>query len=278
MDLGVKDARVIVTGATAGMGLATANVYAREGARLAVLARSRAKLEQVADELRAAGSREVLAVPTDLANADSVQAAFSEIESRWDSCNVLINTVGPGLGLMAVFEELSDDHWTTALELILLSAVRTCRAALPLLRSADWARIVNISAHSVQRQSPTLIAYTAAKAALTSMTKNLSQTLAPEGILVNTVSPGTFMTEQVATFIDELHPEAIDELHPEAPRPRTAEEVGAVLEDVFGDALGYLGRAGHPEEIAPMIALLGSRLNSFTTGADLNVDGGSDFR
>ena len=270
MELGVDDARVIITGATAGMGLATANVYAREGARLALLARSRTRLDQVAGELRDAGSPEVLAVPTDLAEGHSVRAAFEQIESRWDTANVLINTVGPGLELLAGFDELSDDDWTKALDLILLSTVRTCRAALPLLRAASWARIVNISAHSVQRQSPTLIAYTAAKAALTSMTKNLSQTLAPEGILVNTVSPGTFMTEQVSRFIDALpHQSAA---------PRTAEEVGATLEQIFGDALGYLGRAGHPEEIAPMIALLGSRLNSFTTGADLNVDGGSDFR
>jgi NAD(P)-dependent dehydrogenase (short-subunit alcohol dehydrogenase family) len=270
MELGVKDARVVITGATAGMGLATAHVYAREGARLALLARGRTQLEQVAAELRDVGSPEVLAVPTDLAEAHSVRAAFQHIESCWDTANVLINTVGPGLELVAGFDDLTDDDWTRALELILLSAVRTCRAALPLLRAADWARIVNISAHSVQRQSPTLIAYTAAKAALTSMTKNLSQTLAPEGILVNTVSPGTFMTEQVSRFIDALPHQSTE--------PRTAEEVGATLEQIFGDALGYLGRAGGPEEIAPMIALLGSRLNSFTTGADLNVDGGSDFR
>lgn len=270
MDLGIEDARVIITGATAGMGLATAHVYAREGARLALLARGRTQLEQVAAELREAGSPEAFAVPTDLAESNSVHAAFQQIESCWDSANVVINTVGPGLGLVAGFDELSDDDWSRALELILLSAVRTCRAALPLLRSADWARIVNISAHSVQRQSPRLIAYTAAKAALTSMTKNLSQTLAPEGILVNTVSPGTFMTEQVSKFIGSLPHQSAE--------PRTAEEVGATLEQIFGDALGYLGRAGRPEEIAPMIALLGSRLNSFTTGADLNVDGGSEFR
>ncbi|BBY02515.1 MULTISPECIES: SDR family NAD(P)-dependent oxidoreductase [Mycobacterium] len=270
MELAVKDARVIITGATAGMGLATAHVYAQEGARLAILARSRRRLEQVAAELRAAGSPEALVVPIDLAQAQSVHAAFRQIESCWDTANVLINTVGPGLELVAGFDELSDDDWTRALDLILLSAVRTCRAALPLLRSADWGRIVNISAHSVQRQSPRLIAYTAAKAALTSMTKNLSQTLAREGILVNTVSPGTFMTEQVSNFIEAMPREPTG--------PRTAEDVGALLQQVFGDALGYVGRAGRPEEIAPMIALLGSRLNSFTTGADLNVDGGSDFR
>jgi 3-oxoacyl-[acyl-carrier protein] reductase len=270
MELGVKDARVIITGATAGMGLATAHVYAQEGARLALLARRRTHLDQVAAELRDAGSPEALVVPTDLAEAQSVHAAFEQIESCWDTANVLINTVGPGLELVAGFDELSDTDWTRALDLILLSAVRTCRAALPLLRSADWGRIVNISAHSVQRQSPRLIAYTAAKAGLTSMTKNLSQTLAPEGILVNTVSPGTFMTEQVNKFIEALPQKSTG--------PRTAEDVGALLQQVFGDALGYLGRAGRPEEIAPMIALLGSRLNSFTTGADLNVDGGSDFR
>ena len=83
-----------------------------------------------------------------------------------------------------------------------MAAVRCVRAALPLLRRAEWARIVNLSAHSIQRQSPILPAYTASKAALASVSKNLSKSLAPEGILVNTVSPGTIVT---ASFTENLH-------------------------------------------------------------------------
>jgi NAD(P)-dependent dehydrogenase (short-subunit alcohol dehydrogenase family) len=85
-----------------------------------------------------------------------------------------VGTVGPGAEITGVFDDLDDATWFRAFDLMLMGVVRTCRAALPLLRKADWGRIVNLSAHSVQRQSPRLIAYTAGKAALTSLTKNLS--------------------------------------------------------------------------------------------------------
>src|SRR5207245_10296056 len=101
------------------------------------------------------------------------------------------------------FEELSEEDWYTAFDRGTLSAVRCVRAALPLLRKAEWGRIVNVSAHSTRRQSPLIVAYTAAKSALTSFTKNLSKSLAPEGILVNTASPGTFVT---ASFTERLRP------------------------------------------------------------------------
>lgn len=83
-----------------------------------------------------------------------------------------------------------------------MSAVRCVRAALPLLRKAQWARIVLVSAHSTRRQVPKLIAYTAAKAALARVGKNLARTLAPEGILVNVVSPGTFLTESIRRWLE----------------------------------------------------------------------------
>ena len=79
--------------------------------------------------------------------------------------------------------------------------VRCVRAALPLLRKAAWARIVNVSAHSTKRQSVGLAAYTASKAAMTSVSKNLSLSLAPDGILVNTVSPGSFLSEALRRYL-----------------------------------------------------------------------------
>lgn len=103
------------------------------------------------------------------------------------------------------------------------------------------------------------------------LTKNLSQTLAKEGILVNTVSPGSFLTAQIRDYVaKDIAARGLDLADPV--------DVAAVLEEMFGDALGQLGRAGMPEEIAPRITMLGSRRNTYATGADLNVDGGSDFR
>ncbi|EUA87944.1 short chain dehydrogenase family protein [Mycobacterium ulcerans str. Harvey] len=109
-----------------------------------------------------------------------------------------MHTIGPGDGY---FEELDDAAWDAAFTLDTMSGVRAIRAALPLLRAADWARVVTLSAHSIQRQNPRLVAYTASKAALSSVTKNLSKSLAKDGILVNCVCPGTIVT---ASFTEQL--------------------------------------------------------------------------
>jgi 3-oxoacyl-[acyl-carrier protein] reductase len=271
MDLGLRDAAVVVTGGTAGMGRATAECYAQDGARVAVLARNQHALDETVAALEAAGSPEALGIATDLSRQDSVERAFERLGARWGRLNVLVNTVGPATPIVGEFDGLDDSKWELAFDLIAMGAVRTCRAALPLLRKAEWARIVNISAHSVQRQSPRLIAYTAGKAALSSLTKNLSQTLAKDGILVNTVSPGSFLTAQVREYL-------ADDMTARGLNPDDPVDVAEVLQEMFGDALGQMGRAGFPEEIAPMITMLGSRRNTYTTGADLNVDGGSNFR
>jgi NAD(P)-dependent dehydrogenase (short-subunit alcohol dehydrogenase family) len=150
-----------------------------------------------------------------------------------------------------------------------MAAVRCIRAALPLLRKAEWGRIVNLSAHSIQRQNPMLVAYTASKAALASISKNLAKSLAPEGILVNTVSPGTFVT---ASFTENLRP-ILEKSGYDAADPH---DVMRWIDEVYHQPAD-LGRAGLPEEIAAVVTFLASRRNSYTTGANVNVDGGSDF-
>ena len=112
-----------------------------------------------------------------------------------------MNAAGPVEVGIKGFEDLDDEEWVATFDIGTLSAVRCVRAALPLLRAAPWARIVNISAHSTRRQSPSLVAYTASKAAMTSVSKNLAQSLAPEGILVNTVSPGSFLSEGMRGYL-----------------------------------------------------------------------------
>jgi 3-oxoacyl-[acyl-carrier protein] reductase len=115
------------------------------------------------------------------------------VRTRWGVLNILINGAGPtGAGR---FEDLSDANWADSFDQGVTSAIRCVRAALPLLRAADWARIVNVTAMSVQHQSPGLVSYTAAKSALLSVTKNLARSLAPDGILVNAVAPGPILTD-----------------------------------------------------------------------------------
>ena len=207
-----------------------------------------------------------MAIPVDATDRAQVDTAFDQLRRQWGSLNVLVNTLGPGAGR---FEQLDDADWDRAFDLGLMAAVRCVRAALPLLRAAPWARIVNVSAHSTQRQSPMLVAYTASKAAVTSLSKNLSKSLAPEGILVNTVSPGSIVT---ASFSEGLR----DTFEREGLDPTDPYDVMQWIDDNFHQPAD-LGRAGRPEEVATLAVYLASQANGYVTGADVNIDGGSDF-
>jgi len=264
VDLGFTDATAVIVGGGRGMGLATARCLAADGARVAVVGRRAEVLEAAAAELRQCGSPEAVAVVADISDADQVERAFSDIGQRWDGAlNVLINTVGPGAA--GSFEELTDDQWRAAVDDGAMGMVRCVRAALPLLRKAQWARIVNFSAHSTQRQSTRLPAYTAAKAMVNSVSKNLSLLLAPDEILVNVVSPGSISSEALLGWAESVGVDGSDPYR-----------LMAAIDEHFGHP-AHLPRAGLPEEIGPVAAFLASRRNSYMTGANVNVDGGSDF-
>jgi 3-oxoacyl-[acyl-carrier protein] reductase len=266
MELGFTGARAVVTGGSKGMGLAIAETLGSEGASVAIMARGRDALESAAERIRRAGAPQVLPISVDMSEAESIAAAYASVREEWDALNVLVHTVGPDAG---AFEDLDDDAWHAAFDMGTMAAVRSVRAALPMLRAADWARVVTLSAHSIQRQSPRLVAYTASKAALSSFTKNLAKSLGPEGILVNCVCPGTIVT---ASFTENLKQTlAADGLDSSDPN-----DVMRWVEQTFGHPCD-LGRAGLPEEIASATAYLASRRNGYVTGATVNVDGGSDF-
>jgi NAD(P)-dependent dehydrogenase (short-subunit alcohol dehydrogenase family) len=266
MDLGFTGSKAVVTGGSKGMGLAIAETLAAEGASVAVMARNAAALDDAVDKLRAAGAPDAVGISVDMADAASITDAFAAVSERWGQLNSLVHTIGPGDGY---FEEMDDAAWDAAFTLGTMSGVRSIRAALPLLRAADWARIVTLAAHSIQRQNPRIVAYTASKAALSSVTKNLSKSLAKDGILVNCVCPGTIVT---ASFTEQLR----DVLAADGLDATNPHDVMAWIDKYFHQPCD-LGRAGLPEEIASITAYLASRSNGYVTGATVNVDGGSDF-
>lgn len=266
MDLGLDGAAVIVAGGTTGMGRAAADCFAADGARVAVLARSQDTLDETAAALTELGSPDAIGISTDLFDGASVDAAISQIGERWGHVNAVVNAAGPMAGGLKSFETYTDDDWLGVFNGLTLSSVRTVRAALPFLRQAEWARVVNVSAMSTKRQSPPLIAYTAAKSALTSITKNLAQTLAPDGILVNTVSPGTFASDSFKDALSQMGGVDVDDLH----------DIMRFIGQGFGHSV-FLDRAADPSEIGPVIAFAASARNTYMTGANINVDGGSDF-
>jgi NAD(P)-dependent dehydrogenase (short-subunit alcohol dehydrogenase family) len=250
------------------MGRAAARCFAADGARLVVLARDEAGIDDAVAELLDLGAAEAWGISTDLLVPATIDDAFGQIGARWGELNTLVNAAGPGAN-MTTFDRIADEEWIEAYELGALSAARCTRAALPLLRAAEWARVVNVSAHSTKRQTATLAAYTAAKAAMTSISKNMSLALGAEEILVNTVSPGSFASDGFKAGMAmmagdrDLDP---DDLH----------DCMEWIRQDFGHP-AHLPRAGDPDEIGPVIAFVGSKRNSYMTGANINVDGGSDF-
>jgi NAD(P)-dependent dehydrogenase (short-subunit alcohol dehydrogenase family) len=266
MDLGIAGATAVVTGGSKGMGRAVAEILATDGARLAVMARGKEALDETASVLSSLGSPDAIGIPVDMADPASITSGFRQIGERWGSLNILVHTIGPGAGR---FEELDDAGWNDAFTLGTMAAVRSVRAALPLLQAAEWGRIAIFSAHSIQRQSPMLVAYTASKAAVTSLAKNLSKTLAPAGILVNAVCPGSIVTASFTENLREIF--AAENLDPTDPH-----DVMTWIDKTFHQPAD-LGRAGLPDEVASLTAYLVSRRNGYVTGACINADGGSDF-
>jgi NAD(P)-dependent dehydrogenase (short-subunit alcohol dehydrogenase family) len=264
MDLGFDGAKAVVVGGGRGMGLATARCLAEDGARIAIIGRSAAVLDSAAAELTDCGSPEAFGIAVDVTDGDAVDAMFNQLSQRWDGeLNVLINTVGPGAA--GTFEQLTDDQWRAAVDEGVMSMVHCVRSAIPLLRKAQWARVVNFSAHSTQRQSIMLPAYTAAKAMVNSISKNLSLLLAKDEIMVNVVSPGSISSEALLGWADSVGVDGSDPY-----------QLMAAIDKHFGHP-AHLPRAGLPSEIGPVAAFLASRRNSYMTGANVNVDGGSDF-
>jgi len=246
------------------MGLATARCLADDGARVAVIGRTPEVLGAAATDLAGRGSPDALGLMADISDAEQVQQVFDDLSERWGGeLNILINAVGPGS--VGTFDDLTDDQWRAAFDDGVMGMVHCVRSALPLLRKAQWARIVNFSAHSTQRQSVILPAYTAAKAALTSISKNLSLLLAKDEIMVNVVSPGSIASEALVGWAASV---GVDGSDPYA--------LMSAIDEHFGHP-AHLPRAGLPDEMGPVVAFLASRRNSYMTGANVNVDGGSDF-
>jgi NAD(P)-dependent dehydrogenase (short-subunit alcohol dehydrogenase family) len=266
MDLQLAGAAAVVTGGSKGMGRACAQTLASEGARVAVMARGQQAIDETVAQLRELGSPEAFGISTNFADPDSIAAAFAQVDQRWGEINALVHTIGPSAG---TFESLDDAAWEATLNVGLMAMVRSVRAALPLLRRAEWARVATFGAMSIRKPNDRTIAYTAAKAGLASVTKTLAKSLGADGILLNCVCPGTIVS---ASFTEALRPIfAADGLDSSDPT-----DVMTWVRQNFGES-SALGRAGTPEEVASLTAYLVSRRNGYVTGALINADGGSDF-
>ncbi len=266
MDLGLRGRTAVVAGGSRGIGRAVAEQLGAEGCRVAVLARTSSDLAEAEADCIAAGATDAIGLQCDLLDTGEVEAAFSFLDDRWGELNVLVHAAGPAhLGGTG---DLTDNEWLDAFDSGVITLVRCVRAGLPLLRKAAFGRVVSVASSMIRHQSPGLIAWTAAKAALASATKNLSRELAGESIVVNTVCPGMVMTSAIEGYLADTDLRDL----PEGP----LEAAYAAIERDFHQP-NDIGRIGLPEEVAALVVFLCSELASYVVGATIPVDGGSDF-
>jgi 3-oxoacyl-[acyl-carrier protein] reductase len=236
----------LVTGASRGIGRATALVLARSGMRVAVGYRSDRDGGEEAVAKALADGAEAAGVHVDVQSEDSVDEAFRQIERELGPIGVLVNNAGFTKDGLAV--KYSTSTWDTTVEVNLRGSFLCARRALPAMLKARWGRIINVASVAALRGNAGQAAYAASKAGVVGLTKSLAREVGSRGITVNAVCPGFVETTMTSVQSDEI-------------RRRYLEATPA-------------GRFGTPEEVAAVIAFLAGGEASYVNGAVITVDGG----
>jgi 3-oxoacyl-[acyl-carrier protein] reductase len=258
MDLQLKGLRVLVTGASRGLGYATAAGLAREGASIVLNSRDEQKLSQAAANLAAETGARVVAAAGDVSDPAVPEKLAAQTAAALGGLDLLVtNSGGPPPGR---FESFDDAAWQKAVDLSLMSHVRLIRAALPYLRQSKAASVLTITSYSVKQPIPNLILSNSVRLATVGLTKSLALELGGEGIRFNSILPGWTITERVYELMSAR-----------------ASASGALIEDEISKQAreSTLGRMARPEEFANAAVFLLSPAASYITGVMLTVDGGT---
>lgn len=251
MDLGIKNRVALVTGGSRGLGRQAALSLAREGASVAICARGADRLEATLEELKSLGSPAVAAT-ADVTDTESLRTLVERVTSELGPIDILVNNAGGSKG--TTLQATSDEDLRAAFELNLFGGLELIRQVAPAMRSNGWGRIINI-ASIYGREHGGTFAYMTAKSALISATKHLALEMAKDGVLVNSIAPGSILFEGGGweRFVES----------------NTEEHVAAFIANNLP-----MGKFGWPEAVGDLVAYLASEQAGLITGTCINIDGG----
>ncbi len=257
MDLNLRNKIAIVTGASRGLGFATALLLAQEGARVAINSRNPENLETASQNIQNQTGCPVLSIAGDVAHPQTAALLVEKVAQEWGGIDILItNAGGPPAGK---FEAFTLEDWQNAVNLNFFSAVTLIREALPYLRRSAAPAVLTITSISVKQPIEGLVLSNSVRAATIGLTKSLALELGRDGIRFNSILPGWTATERVEQLLS--HRAQINHSTIEEERQKIASQTA-------------LGRLANPEEFARVAVFLVSPAASYITGSMIAVDGG----
>ncbi len=257
MESGLKGKVVIVAGASQGMGRATAQAFASEGAIVAICARTDKTLQAAAEQIRQETSAQVFAMPVDVSDPEQVKLFVGGVAERFGRVDVCVaNAAGPP---PKTFLDISPNEWQSAFEMNFMSVVHLAREVIPHMRRNRWGRMITITSTSVRQPIADLVLSSSIRPAVVGLMKSMAIEFGKHGITFNNVAPGYTKTGRLT----------------EVAGPR-AQAAGVAEEEIYNRwaAEVPLKRLGKPEEIADAILWLASERASYVTGQTILVDGG----
>lgn len=257
MDLGLKGRGVIVAASSQGIGRATAEAFAREGAQVAMCARTAKTLLAAADEIRISTGAEILAEPLDVTDSAGVQRFVEQAAKRFGRIDVCVTNAGgpPAKNFLSI----SPDEWRKAVDMNFMSVVHLAKAVIPYMQRHRWGRIITITSVTVKQPVAELIMSNAVRAAVVGLVKSLSNEFGKDGILVNNVAPGYTATERLQELAGVR-----------------ALAAGTTPNQIYASWAAEIParRLGDPGDIADVILWLASERAAYVTGQTVLADGG----